>query len=85
MKKIDYTPQGVCTQRIQFELEEGKIHHVSFERGCPGNLQAIAKLVENRDAKEVAQLLKGNACGIKNTSCADQLAQAIEKALQEQS
>ncbi len=83
MKKIDYTPQGVCTQRIQFELDHGIIHNVSFERGCPGNLQAIAKLVENQDAKTIAKLLKGNVCGIKNTSCADQLAQAIEKALEE--
>lgn len=83
MKKVNYNPKGVCAQNIQFEIEDGKLHHVSFERGCSGNLQAIAKLIENKDAKEVAELLKGNTCGMKNTSCADQLACAIEEALED--
>lgn len=83
MASFSFIPQGVCSQEIQFELtEQGKLHHVRFIGGCPGNLAAIAKLVEGADATEVARLLKGNDCGGKGTSCADQLARALEKALQ---
>ena len=76
-----YKPEGVCSQLIRFSIEDGKMHNVSFERGCPGNLKAISKLVEGMDESKVVSILEGNTCGIKKTSCADQLAKAIKEKL----
>lgn len=78
MKHITYTPTGVCSRQINFDLdEEGRIHNLRFLGGCAGNLSAIAKLLEGADANQVAALLKGNPCGPRTTSCADQLSKAI--------
>ncbi|MDO4178187.1 MAG: TIGR03905 family TSCPD domain-containing protein [Phascolarctobacterium sp.] len=74
---ISYAPQGVCSRKITFDIVDGKLHNVQFLGGCPGNLLAIGKLVEGKDAKEIADTLLGNDCGGRGTSCADQLAQAI--------
>ncbi|MBQ7908387.1 MAG: TIGR03905 family TSCPD domain-containing protein [Elusimicrobiaceae bacterium] len=77
-----YNPSGVCCQEIQFEIdEEKKIKQVFFIGGCPGNLSAISKLIQGKPAAEVAELLSGNDCAGKGTSCADQLAQALQQAL----
>ena len=76
-----YKPEGVCSQLIKFSLEDGKVHNVSFERGCPGNVKAISKLVEGMEASKVVSILEGNTCGSKPTSCADQLAKAIKEKL----
>ena len=81
MKHYEYQPQGVCARLIQFDLEDGKIHNLHFLGGCPGNLQAIPKLVEGADAAKIARILRGNDCGGRGTSCADQLARAIDEAL----
>ena len=82
MKTYSYTPQGVCSRKITFALDEqGKLHNVQFTGGCPGNLLAIGKLTEGAGAKQIAALLRGNDCGGRGTSCADQLAIAIEAAL----
>ena len=81
MAVYSYKTSGVCSQEIQFEIKDGKVYHVQFVGGCPGNLQAISKLVEGADAAQVASLLAGNDCGGKGTSCADQLALAIQAAL----
>ena len=82
MTKYTFQTSGVCSQEISFSLDEKKrIHHVSFLGGCPGNLVAISKLVEGADATHVATLLKGNDCGGRGTSCADQLSRAITAAL----
>ena len=81
MKKI-YKTQGVCAREISFEYENGKIHNLSFVGGCNGNLKAIAKLCEGRTLVEVEELLKGNTCGPRNTSCADQLSKAIREVLE---
>ena len=78
---FEYTPQGVCSRKINFDIVDGKLHNVRFTGGCPGNLIAISKLVEGKDAKEVASLLEGNQCGMRGTSCADQLAKAIKSFL----
>ena len=84
MKNFSYAPQGVCSRRIDFTLDdEGRLHNVTFTGGCPGNLLAIGKLVEGQNAKDIAALLRGNDCGGRGTSCADQLALAIGAALQE--
>lgn len=77
-----YTPRGVCSQRIQVELEDGIIRNVQVLGGCNGNLQGISSLITGMPAKDVIQHLKGIRCGMKNTSCPDQIAIALEKALE---
>lgn len=72
-----YATKGVCSRKITFDIVDGKLHNVQFEGGCPGNLLAIGKLVEGKDAKEIAELLAGNDCRGRGTSCADQLSKAI--------
>lgn len=74
---FEYTPQGVCSRKINFDIVDGKLHNVRFTGGCPGNLIAIGKLVEGMDARQVAEMLAGNPCGLRGTSCADQLSKAI--------
>ena len=74
-----YETNGTCSSRIDFELVDGKIHRLSFEDGCNGNLKALGILAEGMDAAELARKLKGLKCGQRGTSCADQLARAIER------
>lgn len=81
MEHITFSPRGVCAMKIDFDIEDGKLHNVKFIGGCNGNLKAIGKLVEGKDAKEVADILRGNDCNMKGTSCADQLARAIDEKL----
>ncbi len=86
MESYSFTPQKVCSKRIDFSLDEaGRLHDVKFLGGCPGNLPAIGKLVEGKDAKEIADILRGNPCGNRGTSCADQLSTAIDAALKSRS
>ena len=74
-----YTPSGVCAKEIHFELDEnGKIHDACFIGGCNGNLKGICSLIEGMDAKEVISRLEGIRCGVKPTSCPDQLARALK-------
>lgn len=79
MEHVNFSPSGVCAVSIDFDIEDGKLYNVKFLGGCNGNLKAIGKLVEGKDAKEVADILRGNVCGMKGTSCADQLAKAIDQ------
>ena len=81
MEHITFTPRGVCAMKIDFDIEDGKLYNVQFIGGCNGNLKAIGKLVEGKDAKEVADILRGNDCNKKGTSCADQFARAIDEKL----
>jgi len=82
MQSYTFQPRRVCSKRIDFALDEaGRLHDVQFTGGCPGNLQAIGKLVEGKNAAEIADILRGNDCGGRGTSCADQLAEAIDAAL----
>ena len=77
-----YNPKGVCSTEINFDLDEnGKISGLSLKGGCNGNLKAIGRLLEGQDAKHAAEILKGNDCGRRGTSCADQLSKALEQAL----
>lgn len=76
-----YRTQGTCSTQIDFDIEDKKIKNVAFIGGCNGNLKAVSKLVEGKNAQEIAELLKGNTCGPKPTSCADQLSKAIMEAL----
>lgn len=79
-----YKTKGTCSSRIEFDIEDGTISSVEFTGGCNGNLKAISKLVEGKNAKEIADVLAGNTCGYKDTSCADQLSRAITAALAEE-
>ena len=74
-----YKTKGVCSREIKLEIEENIIKSVCFEGGCNGNTQGVSKLVEGRDIDEVISLLSGIKCGFKNTSCPDQLAEALKK------
>lgn len=78
--KYNYKTRGVCSMQISFNINDDIITDVKFYGGCDGNLKAIAKLVEGQKADEIVEKLKGNTCGYKNTSCADQLAIAIMEA-----
>lgn len=84
MSEYSIATQGTCSTQIDFEIdEEGKLHNVVFYGGCPGNTRAVAKLLEGYDARAAVDILKGNPCGMRGTSCADQLARGVEKALAE--
>lgn len=83
MKQYTYHPKGVCSTQIDYELDdEGKIYNLRFTGGCNGNLKAIGRLLEGTDAKKAADILRGNDCKGRGTSCADQLSNAIDQALQ---
>lgn len=79
MKDVKYTPTGVCAKEINFTIENNTITNVSFERGCEGNLKAISKLLEGQDVNLVIEMLEGNTCKSRPTSCTDQLVQAIKE------
>lgn len=79
MKHIHYITSGTCSKAIDFDIDEGRVHNVSFTGGCNGNLKAISKLVEGMESEKLINTLRGNLCGFKGTSCADQLARAVEK------
>ena len=78
---INYQPQGVCARRMQIEVENGIVTDMRVEGGCSGNLQGIVKLVKGMPVQEVIARLEGIRCGVKPTSCPDQLAQALKRAL----
>ena len=79
--QITYKTHGTCARSITFtKNDDGTITNISFERGSNGNLKAIAKLCDGMKAEEIIAKLKGNLCDSKGTSCADQLARAVEQA-----
>lgn len=75
-----YRTKGVCSMQINFQLEGDVVSHVEFIGGCNGNLKAISKLVDGMSVDKIESVLKGNTCGYKPTSCADQLAIAVRQA-----
>ncbi|MBQ7158800.1 MAG: TIGR03905 family TSCPD domain-containing protein [Treponema sp.] len=81
MQHIDYQTSGTCSRFIHFDRDdENRIHNISFDGGCNGNLKAIGKLCEGMTAQEISDKLLGNQCGSRGTSCADQLAKAVMSA-----
>ncbi len=80
--KHTYVTKGTCAREIEFELDGNIIHGVSFKGGCNGNLKAISKLSEGQEAEHIIELLLGNTCGPRSTSCADQFAKALTEALE---
>ncbi|MEG0156372.1 MAG: TIGR03905 family TSCPD domain-containing protein [Anaerovoracaceae bacterium] len=79
-----YKTKGVCPSKIEFELEGDIARNIVFHGGCNGNLKAIATLVDGMTVGEIKEKLRGNTCGMKSTSCADQLSVALEEALEAQ-
>ncbi|MBQ5403840.1 MAG: TIGR03905 family TSCPD domain-containing protein [Bacteroidales bacterium] len=77
--QYSYTTKGTCSKKIVFDKDEnGIVTNVRFFGGCPGNLLAISKLVDGMSADKIYEILIGNTCGGKPTSCADQLAIAVK-------
>ena len=79
--KYVYPTQIVCSQAISFDLDGNKVSNIQFFGGCNGNLKAISKLVDGWEVEKIESYLKGNLCGSKPTSCADQLALGVRAAL----
>ena len=75
---FQYKTKGTCAQMILFDVEEGKVKNVQFMGGCNGNLKGIGSLVEGMNVDEVISRVEGITCGMKSTSCPDQLAQALK-------
>ena len=75
-----YKTQGTCSQMICFDIEDSKVKNVQFLGGCNGNLKGISALIEGMDVDEVIARVEGITCGMKKTSCPDQLAQALKAA-----
>lgn len=82
MQTYSFQTSGICPSQISFALEDGKVYNIQFTGGCPGNTAALGKLLQGTDAAHLIAVLKGNDCAGKGTSCADQLAVAVEQALQ---
>ena len=80
---MQYRPQGVCSRQIDFEIKDNKVTDVKFIGGCNGNLQGISRLIEGMDVHEAISRIEGITCGFKSTSCPDQLAKALKKAVGE--
>ena len=76
-----YKTKGTCSKEISFDLRDGRVHDVSFAWGCSGNLKALGILAEGMDACELVGKLSGITCGIRKTSCGDQLARAVAAAI----
>lgn len=76
-----YIPKGVCSSRIDFEINNDKVENVKFTGGCSGNTQGVAALVNGMSVTDAVRKLKGIRCGFKSSSCPDQLAVALEQAL----
>lgn len=82
--KYRYNPKYVCAKEIEFELDGNVVKSIKFYGGCNGNLKAISKLLDGQTVEYIENKLRGNTCGTRNTSCADQLAIAVKAAYDEQ-
>lgn len=80
---VEYTPKGVCSRKIEIDIENGIINKVCFVGGCNGNTQGISKLVEGMKAEDVISRLEGVNCNGRGTSCPDQLAKALKEAIKQ--
>lgn len=78
-----YRNQGVCSRGVAFDIVDGTVRNVAFDGGCNGNTQGVARLVEGMPVEEAIRRLSGIKCGFKGTSCPDQLACNLQKALDE--
>ncbi|MBQ7009150.1 MAG: TIGR03905 family TSCPD domain-containing protein [Ruminococcus sp.] len=80
--KYEYTPVNVCSRKIYIDInDDGTIENIEFIGGCNGNLKGIGQLVKGMKAEDVIERLEGITCGMKNTSCPAQLAEALKEIL----
>jgi uncharacterized protein (TIGR03905 family) len=79
----EFTTRGTCSSKIHFDIRDDRVYSLSFEDGCDGNLKALSRLIEGMKTGEVIAKLKGLDCDGRGTSCADQLARALEQASSE--
>ena len=75
-----YTTIGICPKFIEFDINDGIVTNIQFTGGCHGNLKMLSKLLDGKDVAYINEMLRGNTCGNKPTSCADQLARAVVEA-----
>lgn len=80
METIRYTPRGVCSRKMEIDVEDGVIQAVRVLGGCSGNLQGLSALLKGMAVDEAVARMEGIRCGMKPTSCPDQLAQALKSA-----
>ncbi len=80
METIKYTPRGVCSKAMEIDVEDGVIREVRVLGGCNGNLKGICSLLRGMTVEDAIQRMDGIKCGMKPTSCPDQLAQALKQA-----
>ena len=79
MSKFEYTPQGVCSKKMIFDIDNGIVNNIQIIGGCPGNTVGVSLLCQNQSIDYIIDKLKGIKCGMKTTSCPDQLAKALEE------
>jgi len=77
-----YNTTGTCSKQILLDVEDGVINDVQFLGGCNGNLQGISKLVKGQKVSDVIDKLQGIKCGMKDTSCPDQLSRALSSIIE---
>lgn len=82
--RYTYYTKGVCSMAISFDIDGNVVQNIEFAGGCNGNLKAISKLVDGWTVEEIEDKLSGNTCGMRNTSCADQLAKAVREGYESQ-
>ncbi len=81
-EKFTYIPEGVCSKKMDFEVENGVITNVVITGGCPGNLLGISRIIKGKTVQEVIDAFQGVRCGGKPTSCPDQIAMALARHFQ---
>ena len=81
MERFIYSTKGVCSRAIEIEIEDDVVAYVKYQGGCSGNTQGVAALVRGMKVAEAIERLSGIRCGMKNTSCPDQLANALREYL----
>lgn len=84
MMNYVYKTKGTCSVQISFDINEDIITNIKFLGGCPGNLKAISKLLDGKNVDYIEEMLLGNQCGQRGTSCADQLAKAVREAYEKE-
>ena len=77
-----FYPQGVCSRKIELDIENGRVHNIHYLGGCNGNLQAISRVVEGMTVDQIEGYFRGISCNGRGTSCSDQLAQGVRQALE---
>ena len=78
-----YNTKGTCAVQIRFNIEDDVITNIKFIGGCPGNTNALSKLLDGKTVSYIEEMLLGNQCGARGTSCADQLAKGVRQAYEE--